>query len=289
VAVAMGSKREIGDSISLLILCGVFLCYLPIILNWEVRERFITTFDICDLFGSLLIAALAVALPLSIDVIFNRDLPWKIILSRWMLLSSLIIPNLCAYLIIQRTSNTFASAFLISNRRAKQMLSNGGLLTIYDQSVPYQRNFRVGLVFIGIISNMCQCLIPYFHDPLTLQALSILGAITSVSGTLGFLFSCLYYIYAVTRTKEPLSFIEKYCLVNSVLLAINILVKGIYRLSASHGEYSQQAAVVWILIDSLTAVLAFVVPNRMAIEDASQARVRSSISSNNLIASSRTS
>jgi hypothetical protein len=270
----MPDKREIGDSISLLILCGVFLCYLPIILNWEIRDRFITAFDLCSTASSLLIAALAVAFPLSVDVIFNRDLPWRVILSRWLLLSSLIIPNLCAYLVTQQSSSTFASAFMISNRRARQMLSNGGLLTIYDQSVPYQRRFRVCLVFVGIVANLCQCLVPFLRDPLTVRALVIIGAITSISGTIGFLFSCFYYIHYVTRTrKEPLSFVGKYTLVNSILLAINILMKGIYRVSASHGEYSDHAAVVWISIDSVTAVLAFVVPNRMAIEEAAQARV----------------
>jgi hypothetical protein len=269
----MSKQREIGDSISLLIVCGVFFCYLPIILHWDIRERFVTNFDRCDFSSSLLISAVSVSFPLSIDVIFNRDLPWKLILSRWMLLLSLIVPNLCLYLVIHRSSNTLASALLITSTRARQMLCNGGLLTIYDQSVPYQKKFRVGFVFIGILGNICQCLIPFLRDPFTERALTITSSITSICGTSAVFFSCFYYVCVVTRRDEPLSFIGKYCLVNSGLLVLNLVVKGIYRLSTPQNDFAHELGVDFIAIDSITAVLAFVVPNRMAIEEASQARV----------------
>jgi hypothetical protein len=268
------TKREIGDSISLLILCGAFFCYLPIILNWEISDQYIYHFNQCEpVSNSLLIAAIAVSFPLSIDVIFNNDLSWKLIISRWMLLSSLIFPNLCLYISIQRSSNILTSSFLIANTRARQMLCNGGLLTIYDQSVPYQKKFRVGFVFLGILGNIFQCLIPFLKDHSINKILLITQSITSILGTTGFVFSCFYYLYIVTTRSEPLTFIGKYCLVNSGLLLVNLTVKGIYRLSTPENDYDRELAMVFIVVDTITAGLAFVLPNKMAIEEASQARV----------------
>lgn len=271
----MGISRDIGDSLALLILCGICICYLPIFLNWRIKEQYIFDFDE-DVHTNSLIASIAVAFPLMVDVIFNRDLPWKVILSRWMLLSSLIIPNLCDYLAIQSSSPEFASALIVCNKRARQMLCNGGLVTIYDRTVPYQRRVRVFFVCVGILANMCQCFVPFLHHSEATQSLQIIETICRVGGVIGMLFFCSYYCYCVLQRKETLTFLAKYCLVESVLLVVNIFAKGIYRstLPLSGSNYSYQSYVGLIWIDTVTAVLAFVIPNRMAIEEASKVRVR---------------
>lgn len=120
------NEPEIGDGILCCLLSfGALLCFFPLILGFEINPYY--TLDIDEPLSLYMIASLAVAFPLSVDVILNHDLPWKVILSRWILFSSLIIPNLYSYYAIHQYGKNLASGVVICCGRARQILCNGGL------------------------------------------------------------------------------------------------------------------------------------------------------------------
>lgn len=262
-----------GDIVlSCIILIGSILCYLPIILEYDLQSHYLFDYQ-QPLYVHSTIASVAVAFPLSIDVIFNRDLPWRMILSRWILLSSVIVPNLLIFLSLECQTTIRAHSIIICSSRVRQILCNGGLLTIYDRTVPYQRKFRIGILLLGVISNICQTFIPFIGLTSFLQ---ITQGLCGFGLIIGIFYSCSLYFYFTMYQKEHLSFLEKYCLLQSLMLIVNLGSKVVYvgmNVTKNTELYSIQVTTFFLFCDTFTAVIAFVAPTRMAIEEASIARV----------------
>jgi hypothetical protein len=268
----MNSKKtEVGDGIvALVTIFGAILCYLPLLFDWKFLDPFNFNPSAVRLFHHSIIASIALAFPLSIDVIFNRDLPWKLILSRWILLSSLIVPNL---MIVSAFESHSArnDIIIICNTRARQILCCGGLLTMYDRNIPYQRKLRLVIVIVGAFANVSLTFYPFFQTLL----FKILFGLGSIIMTAGSLISSTVDIYSFLK-KPPKTFIGKYCFLQSILLGCNVSVKVLYFCFVGRRYEllsSSNSLVLFLYTDSITAVLAFMVPNRMAIEEASVAKV----------------
>lgn len=257
-----------------IIIISAILCYLPLILHLELQSNY--TFDYhSPLFVHSTIASLAVAFPLSIDVIFNRDLPFNMICSRWILLSSVIFPNLIIYFALDcfPSLKLYVHTIVICNTRVRQIMCNGGLLTIYDSSVPYQQKFRLGALVFGVISNFCQTLIPFYGF---IPILRLVQGICSIGTLLGLTFSCVLYFYHMSLRKGNLTFLEKYCMLQSFMIVANLTSKFICVMLFYPEDrifYSVATTTFFLFSDMITAVIAFMAPTRMAIEEASIAKV----------------
>jgi hypothetical protein len=291
-------QPEIGDGIlCCILLFGAFLCFLPMIFSLELNSVFLlsSSNSNLNLLSHSFLASVAVTFPLAIDVIMNYDLPWRVILSRWIILISLIAPNLLCFLTIipysQRHSHDshdnhqlkYITIALVCCSRAKQILCSGALITMYDRTVPYQRKFRIFLICLGSIANITQSFFPFVTHPALINILRIVGILSGLGVFFGFLFSCCTYFYSISKRRKEssagLDFIGKYCLLQSLLLVLNISSKFIYGLtllSDPKKYYSIEGILVFLFIETVTGVLAFIAPSRMAIEEAAVAKVFSS-------------
>jgi hypothetical protein len=263
--------KKVGDGIvSLIAICCAFLCYVPLLFDWKLLDPFDFNPTAIPLYHHSIIASIALAFPLSIDVIFNHDLPWRVILSRWILLSSLILPNILILSAMEGHSGRNDNV-IICNTRARQILCGGGLLTMYDRKIPYQRKFRLAIAIVGAIANVSLAFYPFLHTRL----LTILCGLGSLLMVVGCLLSSVIDIYSSLK-QPPKTFIGKYCLLQSILLGCNVAVKVLFLIIVGrrYGMLaSSRSLTIFLYSDSITAVLAFMVPNRMAIEEASVAKV----------------
>jgi hypothetical protein len=264
-------KMEVGDGIvSFIAIGGALLCYFPLLFDWKLLDPLDYNPSVVPFFHHSIIASIALAFPLSIDVIFNHDLPWRVILSRWILLSSLVFPNiLIVYGIESHPERN--DVMIICNTRARQILCGGGLLTLYDRNIPYQRKFRLMIALAGALANVSLTFYPFFHT----MILKVICALGSLFMVIGCLLSSTIDVHSFIK-HPPKSFIGKYCFLQSFLLGCNVFVKVFYLIIVGRRYVmlaSTHSLAVFLYTDSITAVLAFMVPNRMAIEEASVAKV----------------
>lgn len=92
---------------------------------------------------------------------------------------------------------------------------------------------------------------------------------------IGCLISSSIDMYVGYKTP-PSTFIGKYCFLQSILLGCNVFVKVFYLIYVGRRYAmlsSTKSLLVFLFTDSIIAVLAFMVPNRMVIEEASETKV----------------
>lgn len=142
--------------------------------------------------------------------------------------------------------------------------------------IPYQRKFRLSLCVFGVTTNVIQSFIPFLDQHSRIHVLRLIVFLLGSIFTVGFLFSCIVYFYYTSKREESITFIQKYCLLQSLLLTANILSKVLYGITISqdtHKFYSQQSTIVYLFIETVTGVLAYMSPTRMVIEEVSVAKV----------------
>lgn len=268
-----------------IIIMSSFACYFPAIFHLEIQAS-LNSFELHEIHHTLL-ASIAVVFPLAIDVIFNRDLHGRMMMSRWLLLVAFLIPNSLIYISLL-TKFLLIDTLVICGTKARQILVCGALLAIYNDQRQYQQIIRRFLSVFTSMNALCT-LFAMFSNSHNSRFFGIVGVISGLLFVIGTFALCGNCFDILRKRQTPFTFFEKYSLINSSLLVFVLVARlagYIYFKSSLSTSYSQKGLLYLLIIETVAGVLSFVLPTRMAIEEASYARVSSHLLSINFIRSS---
>lgn len=241
-------------------------CYIPIMNDYELIDLHKKQQN--ETFERIVVGSLSCAFPLVLDVIMNFDLPTEFVISRWLFLSSLILPNIL--MLASGHGNTLEIKYIVCSNYSREILVIGGLLNCLHTKVPsleISRTFFFMSACITMILGSNYHFVKESHQSTLLIFVLIFRAISFIGISL-YTFCFLYYLY---KQNSTLSSTEKYCGVLACLLLCNHIVRIFFQLPLL--EYTAQHSNQKSLIDTISAVLGFILPSRIAIENAALSKV----------------
>jgi hypothetical protein len=249
-----------------LALITAFCCYIPIILGYELVD--LDRKQQSEMFERAIVGATSCAFPLVLDVIMNFDLPKQFVISRWLFLSSLVIPNVL--MLSTGRGNTLEIKFILCSNFCRQILVVGGLLNCLhcqQRSLEICRNIFYTSACITMIlgSNF------HFVSENSRRPLLVLIFCFGTVSFLGISFFALAYLWQLFHRSSPFTTIERYCGVLACLLFLNHFVRIFFQFPLV--EYSTSNASHKSIVDTVSAVLGFILPSRIAIENAALSNV----------------
>ena len=251
----------------LAILTALF-CYMPMILNHQLID--LHDHEKSELFERIIVGATSCAFPLVLDVIMNFDLPKQFVISRWLFLASLVIPNVL--MLATAHGNTFHVKFILCSNFCRQILVLGGLLNCLhckQRILEICRNlfYTSACITMIIASNY------HFYDEERHPTLYVLIFCFGSISYIGVSLFALAYLWQLFHQPSPFTSIERYCGVLALLLFVYHLVRICFLFPLM--EYSTASSSHKLIVDATSAVFAFILPSRIAIENAALSNVLS--------------
>jgi hypothetical protein len=243
-------------------------CYIPIILGYELV--YLDHQQKSEMFERVIVGAISCAFPLVLDVIMNFDLPKQFVISRWLFLASLIIPNI--FMLSTGHGNTLDVKIILCSNFCRQILVIGGLLNCLhcqQRALEICRNlFYTSACITMIIASNYHFVGEEYHP--TLLVLILCFGSVSFIGVSAF---ALAYLWQLLHQPSPFTSIERYCGVLACLLFVNHFVRIFFQFPLV--EYSTSNASHKSIVDTASAVFGFILPSRIAIENAALSNVLS--------------
>ena len=258
------------------------------ILNLNINNISFNSFNY-SLYSIILYSCISCTLPLLLDGFISLHLPYNIIISRLLLYLSILIPNLIIILfnLIYNDNNnnnnnqnnnsdndnhnmlikiTLCSIF------SRQILSIGDMLSVFNNNILYFNRIKLISVIIGVIVYSTAPLYYFLPDYQNLiMLIYIIGGRISLTGII---FMCSYYIWKVIHLPV-ISSLEKYCAIIAATIIFGMIVRGIITISFNIAgpKLSFTVLIFKTLIDTVSSIFAFILPSRIAIEDAAITKV----------------
>jgi hypothetical protein len=241
-------------------------CYAPIMSGSEVLD--LERKQQSEILERIIVGATSCAFPLILDVVMNFDLPKEFVLSRWLFLGSLVVPNIL--MLASGNGNTLEVKYILCSNYSRQILVVGGLfncLTGKTRVMEISRHIiYLSACVVMILGSNLHFMAESHHRLLTLFIL-IFGSISFV----GAVCYAMAYLWYLCHQQTPFTSIEKYSGVLACLLFMNHVVRIFFQFPLA--EYSLGNMKHKAIVDGVSAVLGFILPSRIAIENAALSNV----------------
>lgn len=256
-------KKKLIPFIS--IITSIF-CYLPIILKYNLNN--LSNHENNEIFVRIILGSFSSSFPLLLDVIMNFDLPKEFVTSRGLFLCSLFIPNLI--ILTNSHGNDVDVDLVICSNYSRQILVIGGLINCLSSKNKYLEMIK-NAFFLSACSVMIIASNYFFSSKKEQHNSFICILIFGAISFLGAISYSIVYIWQIYNTKRPLTSVEKYSGVLAFLLLMNHLIRIVFQFPMAH--FSIANASEKAFIDSFSAILGFILPSRIAIEEAAISKV----------------
>lgn len=250
------------------------LCFIPLMISSaDVKEDYdiLRRSVVSDVYMKACLATLAASIPMVLDALLDINLPKKVSLPRWLLLSSLVLPNLILYV---NSHQRELDPILLFNSavHAREIMFMGGLLSYYvgDHHTPRKAAIIVTIMVVFCITNIEHTIYVWRQHAI---AIRISAMIFSSAALVSIMIICAYRVRSWTLHNAEA---EPYSVVYVTSLAVDLVAKWIVFLAMGAKQWDTRQGTyfaILTLIDCAVAVVASTLPGRMARDEATCVKV----------------